>query len=66
MRGMIRKLNILRLFLIGAFSEWRREIWPNDLDSQYCCGGRECGCFGATYYDIYGPQKPIKVSEQDE
>lgn len=54
MGKLFRKLYILGLLIAGAFDNWRTDIWPRDLDARYCCDGRECGCGGATTWEIYG------------
>ena len=53
MRDVITKLRILWFLLSEQFEMWRTDIWHNDLDSHYCCDGRECGCQAATSRDIY-------------
>lgn len=53
MSGIPDKLRILLLLLRNAYSEWRTEIWPKDLDAPYCCDGRECGCYGSSLRDVY-------------
>jgi hypothetical protein len=52
-----RKVSILIGFLRGSFNEWRTEVWRRDLDEQYCCSGRECGCGGATVEEVFGAVK---------
>lgn len=64
MRDLYLKLRILFGFFRAAFREWRTDVWPRELNEQYCCDGRECGCFGATVYEIYGPHTPVK--ERDD
>lgn len=40
--------------VVQAFHQWREDIWKSDLDSRYCCDGRECGCQGVTIREVYG------------
>jgi len=65
MGDTIRKLQILRMFLADSFDNWRTEVWHRDLGEQYCCSGRECGCGGATVYEIHGPQKTMEESHHE-
>jgi len=46
MRDFILKVRILYISLIGAYEEWKSAIWERDLDENFCCDGRECGCGG--------------------
>jgi hypothetical protein len=55
MRDLILKLQILCYWLADSFRSWRDQVWARDLDSQYCCDGRECGCYGATVRDVLTP-----------
>lgn len=56
MRDAIMKLRLLWSgFLLQSFQEWRTEIWERDLDSRWCCDGRECGCQGMTIREVFGP-----------
>lgn len=48
------RLRVLGFLLADAFHNWRREIWVRDLDSRYCCDGRECGCMGETVRNVWG------------
>lgn len=57
MRDFFTKLSILVDMLSDIFETWRDEIWAHDLDERYCCDGRECGCYGATYRDVYRPKQ---------
>lgn len=57
MADTVTKLRILRHMLSAALDEWINQIWRRDLDSTYCCDGRECGCNAATLRDIYAPQE---------
>lgn len=56
MKDTIVKLRILWIWLHGSYETWRSDVWAVDLDSQYCCDGRECGCYGATYREVYTPR----------
>ena len=65
MRDTIFKLKILHQILVGAYDEWRKEIWEKDLDENYCCSGIEggvavCGCGGMTVREIY--ERTTKVA----
>lgn len=55
MRNLIDKLRILFIFLADAVNRWEHEILENDIDSPYCCDGRECGCGGTTIREAYFP-----------
>jgi hypothetical protein len=54
MSQIFRKTRILFYFLVNAVRDWRREVLPRDLDEQYCCDGRECGCGGDTVEQVFG------------
>lgn len=47
------KLRVLRWLIADAISQWRKEVWPAELDASYCCDGRECGCQAATHREIW-------------
>lgn len=51
MSDVIQKLRILTLMLTSTFHDWKGEVWQKDLDSLYCCDGRECCCGGETIRD---------------
>ena len=57
MKQTVDKLRILvRLIassIRGACRFWRAEIWPSDLDSSYCCDGKDCGCYGDSFRKMY-------------
>lgn len=53
MGDLIFKLRVLRYLLDGAFVEWRDSVWRRDLDSTYCCDGRECGCAATSVRDLW-------------
>lgn len=53
MGDVIFKLRILRYLLAGAYEEWRASIWQRDLDSTYCCDGRECVCMATTVRELW-------------
>lgn len=44
---------LFTIFLTSAFDDWKTNLWRKDLDSFYCCNGRECGCYGTTYRELY-------------
>ena len=49
------KIRILVILFFDAWGVWKRDIYPVDLDAQYCCHGRECGCGGMTHRDSWLP-----------
>ena len=53
MADTVLKMRVLWAWLVNTYSEWRKEVWAKDLDQQYCCDGRECGCGGGTVRDNY-------------
>lgn len=53
MGDLIFKLRVLRYFLTGAYEEWRASVWARDLDSTYCCDGRECGCAATSVRELW-------------
>lgn len=53
MGDLIFKFRVLRYLLAGAFVEWRESVWRRDLDSSYCCDGRECGCAATSVRDLW-------------
>jgi hypothetical protein len=53
MSDALAKLSILRDMLRSAFTEWKSEVWSRDLDSRWCCSGRECGCYGVTVRQVW-------------
>lgn len=61
MKERIEKLRILWWMLTAdlrmTFKTWHREVWERDLDNQYCCNGRECGCYGATVREMFGARR---------
>jgi hypothetical protein len=57
MSDRILKLRILLSWLYCTYGEWRRGVWSVDLDSRYCCDGRECGCYGASYREVYAARR---------
>lgn len=58
MKDIFEKLRILWLLLADTCESWHKEVWKTDLDAQFCCDGRECGCGGATVRDIYDSVYP--------
>lgn len=53
MRDVAFKLRILSWMLSEAFGEWKSSIWRLELDGNYCCDGRECGCGGQTLREMW-------------
>lgn len=47
------KLRILWWILSTNFSGWREDVWRKELDSHYCCNGRECCCGGDTIRNLW-------------
>ena len=47
------KLRVLSVMLANAYEEWRDSIWKRDLDSAYCCDGRECCCGAETVREMW-------------
>ena len=62
MNDMLTKIRILLSWLRHDYEQWRRDIWPEDLDARYCCDGRECGCFGMTLREIHCPKQGTRPS----
>lgn len=52
-----RKIRILIHLLIQAFFDWKENVSRKDLDSVYCCNGRECGCGAITIGEVYGEKE---------
>jgi hypothetical protein len=50
---LIDKLKILLTLWQHDYEHWKKDVWPEDLDSRYCCDGRECGCYGMTLRECY-------------
>ncbi len=53
MREIVGKLRILKIMLAVTYDQWRKEVWPNDLDAQICCDGRECECGAMTVRECW-------------
>ena len=53
LKDAVFKARILIWLVRGAVHTWRTEVVPVELDSRYCCDGRECGCSGSTHRDIW-------------
>lgn len=57
MRDILFKLRVLYMMLChgieGAIAEWKSDVWRKELDSRYCCDGRECGCGATTVRELY-------------
>lgn len=57
MKDLLTKLWILWDFWRSDFETWKRDVWGNDLDSHYCCDGRECGCQAASWREVLTSQR---------
>lgn len=64
MKDKLLKLRILRDALVSEFNSWLGSVWRKDLDSHYCCDGRECCCNGDTLRDIYSPRTTESPQER--
>ena len=53
MSDLIFKLRVLRYIVGNAYEEWRDSVWRRDLDSTYCCDGRECCCGAETVREMW-------------
>ena len=53
MSDLIFKLRVLRFMVGNAYEEWRDSVWRRDLDSTYCCDGRECCCGAETVREMW-------------
>lgn len=53
MSDLLFKLRVLRWMLMDSVEQWRAEVWQRDLDSSYCCDGRECGCMATTVRELW-------------
>lgn len=53
MEDRIFKIKILVWFISDAINNWKETVWQTDLDRQYCCNGRECGCQGVSTREVY-------------
>lgn len=54
-----RKAKILVHLLVQAFRDWKENVSRKDLDSVYCCDGRECGCGAITIGEAYGEKEYV-------
>lgn len=52
MDDLILKLKMLVLYRWHLL-EWYQEIWKQDSSARMCCDGRECGCYGSCYGDMW-------------
>lgn len=45
----------LRMLWLYGFSvrAWYRDVWRQEADARMCCDGRECGCYGSTYREMW-------------
>lgn len=57
MPQVIDKIRILFGWWHDQFDFWRKEILHRDLDSYWCCNGRECGCGGGTIREMFLPKE---------
>lgn len=53
---LLFKLRLLRIFISDATDTWRELVWNRELDSNYCCDGRECCCGGETVRQVFSYQ----------
>jgi hypothetical protein len=49
---LLLKFKMLWLYR-GALADWWHDVWMKDGAAQMCCSGRECGCYGADYADMW-------------
>lgn len=49
---LLLKLKMLWLYR-GHFRDWYRDVWMQEPWAQMCCSGRECGCMGSCYADMW-------------
>lgn len=63
MRDLLCKLGVLLAMLRGIYDTWETEVWVRDLDENYCCSGRECGCGGISVREVFETQV---ISAQNE
>lgn len=67
MSDALNKLRIFwQCFLLPAIYEWHQEAWSRDLDSAYCCDGRECGCYGATVRETFDTHPTAQQENPNE
>lgn len=50
--ALILKLRMLRLYR-WQLRAWYADVWKQEAYSLMCCSGRECGCYGACYADVW-------------
>lgn len=56
MKDVWFKFRILFALIQSDIETWKKEVWPRELDSPYCCSGTaydECGCGGSTVRDMW-------------
>lgn len=53
MNNTLWKIKMLCLFIMGAFEDWKSNIWVRDPDQNYCCDGRECACGGYSVREVF-------------
>jgi len=66
MGEVIFKLHVLRVMVGDVYEEWRDSVWRRDLDSAYCCDGRECGCGAETVREMWSWYLPKKEATDGE
>lgn len=49
MTDKIAKILIFPILRPHFWGWWIDEVWRVDLDSQLCCNGYMCGCYGSTH-----------------
>lgn len=53
MSDLIFKMRVLAYLMRGAWEEWHSSVWQKELDSTYCCDGRECGCAATSVRELW-------------
>ena len=58
----------IKMLLIwrGPFREWVKEVWLQESGERLCCGGFECGCYGADYYSMWRHQWQNRAKSNDQ
>ena len=51
------KIRLLWFYLRQAYEDWKSQVWRADLDQNFCCDGRECGCRGVSVRQAYLHEK---------
>lgn len=47
-KDFIFKLRCLLSDFYFVIPRWKKFVWDVELDSYFCCNGRECGCYATT------------------